>query len=123
MALRVARGLFRLWLVLSVLWVGGVGIHAWLKFPDWIVVSVSQQPGKAIYEMRAPDGHTYKIEGPEGATEEQARAEMIHQNPHLGDLPEKRRSAIWHAGVMALAPPAFVLALGSALIWAFRGFR
>jgi hypothetical protein len=25
MALRVARGLFRLWLVLSVLWIGGVG--------------------------------------------------------------------------------------------------
>ena len=27
MALRVARGLFRLWLVLSVLWIGGVGWH------------------------------------------------------------------------------------------------
>ena len=26
MSLRVARGLFRLWLVLSVLWIGGVGI-------------------------------------------------------------------------------------------------
>jgi hypothetical protein len=28
MALRVARGLFRLWLVLSVLWIGGVGYGA-----------------------------------------------------------------------------------------------
>jgi len=29
MALRVARGLFRLWLVLSVLWIGAVGIVTW----------------------------------------------------------------------------------------------
>src|SRR5262249_59960875 len=28
MALRVARGLFRLWLVLSVLWIGGGGVPA-----------------------------------------------------------------------------------------------
>jgi hypothetical protein len=28
MALQIARGLFRLWLVLSVLWIGGVGITA-----------------------------------------------------------------------------------------------
>jgi cell division septal protein FtsQ len=30
---RVARGLFRLWLVLSVLWIGGVGVVAWQSFP------------------------------------------------------------------------------------------
>src|SRR5262249_60083379 len=29
MALRVAHGLFRLWLVLSVLWIGGGGVVAW----------------------------------------------------------------------------------------------
>ena len=33
MALRVARGLFRLWLVLSVLWIGGVGVVTWRHFP------------------------------------------------------------------------------------------
>ena len=35
----------------------------------------------------------------------------------------ERRSAIWSASLLALLPPAFVLALGSALVWAFRGFR
>jgi hypothetical protein len=34
MALRVARGLFRLWLVLSVLWIGGVGVVTWREYPD-----------------------------------------------------------------------------------------
>jgi hypothetical protein len=32
MALRVGRGLFRLWLVLSVLWIGGVGVVTWCAF-------------------------------------------------------------------------------------------
>ena len=39
MALRVARGLFRMWLVLSVLWIGGVGYVTWKGFPDdWVSV-------------------------------------------------------------------------------------
>jgi len=33
MALRVARGLFRLWLVLSALWVGGVDVVTWREYP------------------------------------------------------------------------------------------
>jgi hypothetical protein len=32
MALQVARGLFRLWLVLSVLWIGGVGVVQGRRF-------------------------------------------------------------------------------------------
>jgi hypothetical protein len=69
--MKVARGLFRLWLILSVLWIGGVVLLMWTEFPD--------------------------------------------------------DSAIWfrQASVFALLPlpPAFVLVLGSALVWAFRGFR
>jgi hypothetical protein len=38
-------------------------------------------------------------------------------------LAEARRSEVWYASAVALVPPAFVLALGSALVWAFRGFR
>ena len=40
MARRVARGLFRLWLVLSVLWAGGVGVVTMREFPvtpDWAI--------------------------------------------------------------------------------------
>lgn len=37
------------------------------------------------YQMRAPDGQTYRIEGPEGANDEQVRGEIIRQFPHLGE--------------------------------------
>lgn len=38
-----------------------------------------------IYSIAAPDGKTYEIEGPEGATTEQVKAEVIRQHPHLAD--------------------------------------
>jgi len=45
MALRVARGLFRLWLVLSVLWIGGVGIGTWrtLTKDEFILPSTREE--------------------------------------------------------------------------------
>ena len=36
---------------------------------------------------------------------------------------EDRRSLFWRANFLAFLPPAFLLALGSALVWAFGGFR
>jgi hypothetical protein len=77
-----------------VLWVAGVGVATW---------------------------HTFPVT-PEWAT-----------LPSICDLPANERSEDWDCSwlarakaqlvVLALAPPIFVLALGSALIWAVRGFR
>ncbi len=36
------------------------------------------------YRMAAPDGQTYQIDGPEGASDDQVREQIIKQNPHLG---------------------------------------
>jgi hypothetical protein len=49
MALRVARGLFRLWLVLSVLWIIGVAVVTWWTFPsdgslDWSMILSPETP-------------------------------------------------------------------------------
>lgn len=36
-----------------------------------------------IYSITAPDGKTYEVEGPEGATTDQVKAEVLRQHPHL----------------------------------------
>lgn len=41
------------------------------------------------YQMQAPDGQSYRIEGPDGASDEQVRTEIIRQNPHLGGADAK----------------------------------
>jgi hypothetical protein len=41
------------------------------------------------YSISAPDGNTYKIEGPSGASQEQVQAEVLRQNPTAGKPPEK----------------------------------
>jgi hypothetical protein len=38
-------------------------------------------------------------------------------------MDEDQRAALQSAILLALVPPALVLAFGSALLWAFRGFR
>jgi hypothetical protein len=102
MALRFACGLFRLWLILSVLWIGGVGYVTWQEFPeDWGANDpiVEEAPSKP-------------------------RSDQFDPKKWLASkATEERRSAIWHASLLAFLPPAFVPALGSALVWAFRGFR
>jgi len=106
MALQVTRGLFRLWLILSVLWIGGVGVVTWYRLPvyeDWGGIPLEQKDEP----------------GPGGTT-----APTFNPNEYLTfKVAEERRAAIWFASAVALVPPIFVLALGSALVWAFRGFR
>jgi hypothetical protein len=102
LALRATRGLFRLWLVLSVLWIGGVGYVTWQTVP-----SASFDNHAAVMRQELPS-----IEEANRAIEADNRAHKALLYEHL-----------WHASVFAIAPPLFVLALGSALIWAFRGFR
>jgi hypothetical protein len=38
----------------------------------------------AKYKIKAPDGNTYSIDGPDGATDEQVRAEVLKQHPTAG---------------------------------------
>jgi hypothetical protein len=104
MAVRVARGLFRLWLVLSVLWIGAVGVVTWRTFPVYEFILPSEAPD---YKPPKPD----KFDVNDFDKWLQAR------------VAAQRREALWTAALESLAPPVFILALGSALIWAFRDFR
>ena len=81
----------------------------------------------AKYQMTAPNGQTYEIEGPDGATDEQVRAEILRQFPEAdasAEMPEAApklevapdRSLGQLAGVVtgALAPYATAAGLGAA---------
>jgi hypothetical protein len=145
--MRVSRGLFRLWVVLSVLWVGFVAASTWSTFPaeDWIVaerfVDVPQI---------APQRHgTESIDGEWGAaapeySPETAKAAKQAADPWSGSgikfmSPEEyaesqnekslaargaeRRNALRVALLWASVPPALAFAFGLASIWVVRGFR
>src|SRR4029077_2977924 len=36
------------------------------------------------YTVQAPDGHTYSVDGPAGASQEDVQAEVLRQNPQAG---------------------------------------
>jgi hypothetical protein len=95
MALRVARGLFRLWLVLSVLWIGGIAILTWPAFDPAKLAATKDHPYTGYFD---PDAF---LEG----------------------RPQPKRWSVAQAALLSFAPPVLILTFGSALVWAFRGFR
>jgi hypothetical protein len=94
MALRIARGMFRLCLVLSVLWIGAVG-----------VVTYSNLPARGLTDQEvglpAP---------PPG---------FVLDQPDNG----RWWRAVQTGAEIAIIPPVFILIAGAAFFWAFRGFR
>jgi hypothetical protein len=112
MALRVARGLFRLWLVLSVLWIGGVVVVTWWTFPQRELPSYCELPANE----RSTDLDCSWL----------ARVKRdwsIILDPEAPPWAVPEREAVRVAIPLALMPPMLALALGSALIWAIKGFR
>ena len=51
------------------------------------------------YEMRAPNGRTYRITGPAGATNEQVKAKILEQYPESGTRPKTSRTAAVISGI------------------------
>ena len=99
--MRVARGMLRLWLVLSVLWIGSIGAVTWLYFP------VEDASGKAT--------------GCAPSIPPDICAELMKDDPPIVRV--MRSEHLWWGVSFALIPPMFLLALGASLGWAFRGFR
>jgi len=137
MALRIARGLFRLWLILSVLWVVVVAFLAREQFEridyeetrrataGWDqsdrLVGLYPNPSdpftKRCSNVDWPDRERLNCWKP--TPEEVAAQKATASKEAAAD----RQSTIWFLTLLAFLPSAFVLALGSALVWAFRGFR
>ena len=51
------------------------------------------------YEMRAPNGRTYRITGPAGATDAQVKAKILDQYPESGARPKTSRTAAVISGI------------------------
>lgn len=49
----------------------------------------------ATYRVQAPDGHTYRIEGPEGASDEQVIAAVLQQYPAARQAPKPSTERTW----------------------------
>ena len=127
--MRVARGLFWLWLVLALLWVAGMAFIVGQSFGviDRLeaVATGSWNPSDPS-ATRCPDDAFDKsaemlltgcLYPP--SPEEYLAAKAAAQRKAAED----RRSLFWRANFLAFLLPSFLLALGSALVWAFGGFR
>ena len=118
MAVRIARGLFRLWIIVSVLWVGGVAAATWWTFPP--AELTDEEVGLNTRPTECNNKSNDECE---------AILTRLGKNPFDAFLPVPpppavtRRSAISFAAATALVPPLLLLPLGAALGWAFSGFR
>jgi hypothetical protein len=85
-AMNWTRGLFRLWIVGTVLWVAYIGMT--VALPAW------------------REAHCDPSD-----------------DPFCGLGPKSQHDGVWDLANTALDPPLVVLAIGSVMVWAFRGFR
>jgi hypothetical protein len=122
MALRVARGLLRVWVVVSIVWVLFIVISGWDQLSE-IFTAIEPPPG---------EGGVVLPPGPYAcwATRNADNPFVIIQ-PGVETSANMSLTTAWRRcitykmqiPIQALAPPLMLLALGSALVWAFRGFR
>ena len=126
--MRVARGLFWLWLVLSVLWVAGMAFMVGQSFGaiDRVeTLATSSWNPSDPSATRCPDNAFTSLGNAHDGlfVPAQPRKYLAAKAAAQRKAAEDRRSLFWRANFLAFLPPAFLLALGSALVWAFRGFR
>ena len=131
MAIRIARGLFRLWIVLSVLWIGCVGAITWGQYVYYEPLFKASGDHSSltstfvICEKAKTDKECFNFLAAAGKNPFDAYDLKWGDTGLPGDADVKFGGIAWEQLPVALAlvPPAFVLVIGSAFVWAFRGFR
>ena len=107
----IARGLFRLWVVASLTWVGAVGAVTWETLPQDYPQNLlpCEERGSCTGTLDdAPDWQP-------GGGFDPTRPYRMVSNP-------ERPVALKRAGFLALTPPVVILLFGAALFWVARGF-
>jgi hypothetical protein len=108
-SIRWARGLFRLWIVLAVLWIGAVGFATWQDLNS----------GRPLTDEEVGILPGTK---PRPLTDDELRARPSFDFTKPDSV---ARPPINYPRMIAISllPPGFVLLLGCALYWVFSGFR
>jgi hypothetical protein len=101
--MRYARGMFRLWLVLSCFWIAIVAI---IFYSNWPSPTVPEQASKSEYVP----------EWARDPTNAFADFVPVDQKPDPSVL-------VRSAAELAFVPPALIFVVGIGLTWALRGFR
>lgn len=113
------RGLFRLWIVLSVCWVVAISALTWSTLPtdEWV-------PGWARNESTDLPNKPPKQETPADLWPGTPVKPQFNPNePYEVDKSGERMEHIRKAAVLAFVPPTIIVVLGGALAWAIRGFQ
>jgi hypothetical protein len=144
----VRRGLFRLWVVLSVIWAAIVGTFFWDQVASpWLPLkNYGHNTSKFAEFAEFADSSFLKPEFTEKfrvigfghfnvdlyvrRTVPEADLEAIADRffskfvePRQAEIEQRRWAALKDAGAIAAIPVAVVFILGAALFWAFAGFR
>jgi hypothetical protein len=119
--MRVAAGLFRLWVVFSVLWLAGVGAYTFVAYQDAAPPDLTK--GHIFDDMLAAYEHCWDYRTNDGQKVDRSR----FSNEALAQVAECEREAdrwlILRSGALfALGIPIIILILGWGFVWAFRGF-
>jgi hypothetical protein len=96
------RGLFRLWLILSVCWLVAVGASTWATLPE-VPGWAKEEKGDIVQGSSSREFDPKEFEAFKTSAE--------------------RTERIKYAAVLAFAPPLIVVVLGAAFAWAITGFR
>lgn len=124
MDVRVARGLFRLWVVLSLLWI--VGTAAYVTNSYQTVALRDLKKGLNFDEFVPAYIHCWDYRMPPSGIKLNSD-QVIKNDEALAVVEECERSAdrsdiIKQGGVIALAVTIAFFVLGWALMWAYKGF-
>jgi hypothetical protein len=120
------RGLFRLWIVGSALFVLAV---AFVSYSDIRAQFDRPVPNK-IFEVKRPDGRTFDVKAPDMqsaiAIVKALPEGFVLDKPELSDADVGLAPDPWlslgRVAAIGFGVPLVALVLGSALVWAFSGF-
>jgi hypothetical protein len=122
MALNLRRGLFRMWVVASILWVVGATIGAYFLFEEDIAVLRNERsaPPEWIRCTEKTDDAFRPLCDLQNEVRETIR--KLDREQFIERRKVARLNILW-AGLLIAGPPILAFLLVGAFFWVIRGFR